>query len=284
MDEKPHPPKIATRLLNILDIFCKAECREKFPIDVDMLSYEAANIFQWDDPISEILELNVGKFEGALLKKEKSNQWVMLYNPSIESAGRILFTKAHELGHYVLHKSLQEEFRCGKEDLQSYSIDSIEAEANRFSSYLLMPIDDFRQQINMADLMQSLSLCAQRYGVSLTAAILKWLEFTEESAVFIYSRDSFMNWASSSKVAAKNGAYFRTKSNVIPIPENSLAGNSFITEEKFGEKLRASVWFEHAHEDAHLTEYKIFSEKYDHVLTLLVLPRNLEVRPPKNLD
>lgn len=284
MDEKPHPPKIATRLLNILDVFCKAECREKFPIDVDMLSYEAANIFQWDDPISDILELNVGKFEGALLKKEKSSQWVMLYNPSIESAGRILFTKAHELGHYVLHKSLQEEFRCGKEDLQSYSIDSIEAEANRFSSYLLMPIDDFRQQINMADLMQSLSLCAQRYGVSLTAAILKWLEFTEESAVFIYSRDSFMNWASSSKVAAKNGAYFRTKSNVIPIPENSLAGNSFITEEKFGEKLSASVWFEHAHKDAHLTEYKIFSEKYDHVLTLLVLPRNLEVRPPKHLD
>lgn len=284
MDEKPHPPKIATRLLNILDVFCKAECREKFPIDVDMLSYEAANIFQWDDPISEILELNVGKFEGALLKKEKSNQWVMLYNPSIESAGRILFTKAHELGHYVLHKSLQEEFRCGKEDLQSYSIDSIEAEANRFSSYLLMPIDDFRQQINMADLMQSLSLCAQRYGVSLTAAILKWLEFTEESAVFIYSRDSFMNWASSSKVAAKNGAYFRTKSNVIPIPENSLAGNSFITEEKSGEKLSASVWFEHAHKDAHLTEYKISSEKYDHVLTLLVLPRNLEVRPPKYLD
>ena len=54
--------------------------------------------------------------------------------------------------------------------------------------------------------------------------------------------------------------------------------------EKSGEKLRASVWFEHAHKDAHLTEYKIFSEKYDHVLTLLVLPRNLEVRPPKHLD
>lgn len=284
MDEKPHPPKIATRLLNILDVFCKAECREKFPIDVDMLSYEAANIFQWDDPISDILELNVGKFEGALLKKEESSQWVMLYNPSIESAGRILFTKAHELGHYVLHKSLQEGFQCGKEDLQSYSSDSIEAEANRFSSYLLMPIDDFRQQMNIADLMQSLSFCAQRYGVSLTAAILKWLEFTEESAVFIYSRDGFMNWASSSKVAARNGAYFRTKSTVIPIPENSLAGNSFITEEKSGEKLRASVWFEHAHKDAHLTEYKIFSEKYDHVLTLLVLPRNLEVRPPKHLD
>lgn len=284
MDEKPRPPKIATRLLNILDVFCKAECREKFPIDVDMLSYEAANIFQWDDPISDILELNVGKFEGALLKKEESNQWVMLYNPSIESAGRILFTKAHELGHYVLHKSVQDGFKCGKEDLQSYNSDSIEAEANRFSSYLLMPIDDFRQQINMADLMQSLSFCAQRYGVSLTAAILKWLEFTEESAVFIYSRDGFMNWASSSKVAARNGAYFRTKSTVIPIPENSLAGNSFIIEEKSGEKLRASVWFEHAHKDAHLTEYKIFSEKYDHVLTLLVLPRNLEVRPPKHLD
>ncbi|MEW7195542.1 ImmA/IrrE family metallo-endopeptidase [Acinetobacter baumannii] len=284
MDEKPHPPKIATRLLNILDVFCKAECREKFPIDVDMLSYEAANIFQWDDPISDILEISVGKFEGALLKKENSNQWVMLYNPSIESAGRILFTKAHELGHYVLHKSLQDGFECGNEDLQSYNSDSIEAEANRFSSYLLMPIDDFRQQINMADLMRSLSFCAQRYGVSLTAAILKWLEFTEESAVLINSRDGFMNWASASKTAAKNGAYFRTKSIITPIPESSIAGNSFIVEEKVGEKLRANIWFEHAHKEAYLTEYKISSEKYDHVLTLLLLPRSLEVRPPKYLD
>ncbi|MEN8383493.1 ImmA/IrrE family metallo-endopeptidase, partial [Acinetobacter radioresistens] len=187
MGEKLHPPKAATRLLNILDTFCQIQALEKFPVDVDMLAYETANIFKWNDPISDIKEVSIGSFEGALLKKD-SGQWAILYNPSIESAGRILFTKAHELGHYVLHKTLQNEFQCGIEDFKSYSNDSIETEANKFSSYLLMPIGDFRQQIDLNDLFQSLSHCAQRYGVSLTAAVLKWLEFTDESAVFIHSR------------------------------------------------------------------------------------------------
>lgn len=281
MDKKLHPPKAATRLLNILDTFCKVQAMEKFPVNVDMLAYETANIFKWNDPISDILELNVGKFEGALMKKD-SNQWAILYNPTIESKGRILFTKAHELGHYVLHKTLQDEFQCGTEDFKSYNNDSIEAEANKFSSYLLMPINDFRQQIDLTDLIQSLSSCTQRYGVSFTAAILKWLEFTDESAVFINSRDGFMNWAVASKTAAKNGAYFRTKTIITPIPENSLAGNSSIIEEKSGNRIKANLWFEYADREAYLTEYKISSEKYDHVLTLLVLPQSLKVRPQKN--
>lgn len=277
MDEKLHPPKAANRLHNIFNIFCQAQCLERFPIDVDMLAYEAANIFKWNDPITKIIEVPVGKFEGALFKHDL-NEWSVLYNPRIESAGRILFTKAHELGHYVLHKSLQDTFQCGTEDLQSYRKDSIESEANKFSSYLLMPIDDFRTQIDPTDLIQSFSLCALRYGVSLTAAILKWIEFTEESAILIVSRDSFMSWASASTTAAKNGAYFRTKSNVIPMPDGSLAENSLITEEKNGVKIKANIWFPYADKEESLIEYKIFSEKYDQVLTLIVLPRHLDVR------
>jgi hypothetical protein len=93
MDEKLHPPKAATRLLNILDTFCQIQALEKFPVNVDMLAYETANIFKWNDPINDIKEVNIGSFEGALLKKD-SGQWTILYNPSIDSAGRILFTKA----------------------------------------------------------------------------------------------------------------------------------------------------------------------------------------------
>lgn len=283
MDEKLHPPKAATRLLNILDTFCQIQALEKFPVNVDMLAYETANIFKWNDPISDIREVSIGSFEGALLKKD-SGQWAILYNPSIESAGRILFTKAHELGHYVLHKTLQNAFQCGTEDFKSYSNDSIETEANKFSSYLLMPIGDFRQQIDLNDLFQSLSLCALRYGVSLTASILKWLEFTDESAILINSRDDFMCWAVASQTARKNGAYFKTKTMIIEIPDLSLAGNNSIIDEKVGVKVKANIWFEYADKEAHLTEYKISSEKYDNVLTLLVLPRSLEVHPPKFED
>ncbi|MDC4880068.1 ImmA/IrrE family metallo-endopeptidase [Acinetobacter baumannii] len=276
MDDKLSPPKAANRLLKIIDVFFQAQSLDKFPINVDMLAYEAANIFKWNDPITEIKEVPIKRFDGALFKKN-IHQWTILYNPTVESSGRILFTKAHELGHYILHRTIQDEFLCGTEDLQTYDIASIETEANKFSSYLLMPIDDFRRQIDQTQLIQSLSLCALRYGVSLTAAILKWLEFTEESVILINSRDGFMNWAVSSRSAKNNGAFFKTKKNIIEIPEQSLASNSLVPEEKNGEKVQANIWFPYAHKDASVIEYKITSERFDHILTLILLPRNLKV-------
>lgn len=280
MDEKLHPPKAANRLHKIFDVFCQVQCLEKFPINVDMLAYEAANIFKWDDPIVNILELNVGKFDGALLKNDAS-QWFILYNPAVESAGRILFTKAHELGHYLLHRSLQSEFQCGNDDIQLYTNNSIETEANKFAAYLLMPIDDFRTQVDTTNLIYSLSLCALRYGVSLTAAILRWLEFTDENVILVVSRDEFMQWAFSSNSAFKNGAFFSTKKTVTSIPDGSLAANPLVVEEKNGEKIKATIWFQYADKEAYLTEYKIISEKYDQIITLIVLPKGLNVWKPR---
>jgi len=87
-----------------------------------------------------------------------------------------------------------------------------------------------------------------------------------------------------SQTARKNGAYFKTKTMIIEIPDSSLAGNNSIIDEKVGGKVKANIWFEYADKEAYLTEYKISSEKYDSVLTLLVLPRILEVHPPKSED
>ena len=61
-----------------------------------------------------------------------------------------------------------------------------------------MPLNDFRNQISGEVSLDSLGHCADRYGVSLTAAILKWLSYTDEKAVVVMSRDGFMNWASAS--------------------------------------------------------------------------------------
>ena len=63
-----------------------------------------------------------------------------------------------------------------------------------------------------------------------------------------------------------------------------MAGNNSIIDGKLGEKVNANIWFEYADKEAYLTEYKVSSEKYDNVLTLLVLPRSLEVRRTKFED
>ncbi len=73
MDDKLSPPKAANRLLKIIDVFFQAQSLDKFPINVDMLAYEAANIFKWNDPITEIKEVSIKRFDGALFKKISIN-------------------------------------------------------------------------------------------------------------------------------------------------------------------------------------------------------------------
>ncbi len=116
--------------------------------------------------------------------------------------------------------------------------------------------------------------------MSLTAAILKWLQYTDEKAVLVISNDGFINWAWSSEPAAKAGAFFRTRNNVIPVPEEAFASNPKIKNDRQGMQIPASVWFTHARADTPLREMKIHAEQYGVVLSLLHLPRSADVWPP----
>jgi hypothetical protein len=82
-----------------------------------------------------------------------------------------------------------------------------------FASYLLMPLPDYRQQVWRAVDLDVMRHCADRYGVSVTAAILKWLSYTEEKAIVVMSIDGYMKWSWSSTPAFKSGAFFRTRTS-----------------------------------------------------------------------
>jgi len=282
-DEKLTPPKAANRLIRVADTFYEAHGGDKFPVDVDQLALGAAEIFHWTDPITKIEKANIPNFEGALSSNDDRTKWIIAYNDSILSQGRIRFTKAHELGHYILHRHQREEFFCNKDDMLNWSDDeNIEAQADLFASYLLMPLNDFRQQIDGEINLGSLGHCADRYGVSLTAAILKWLSYTSVKAILIMSNDGFMNWASSSNSAVKSGGFFKTRSNTIPIPRNSLAANDEIKLDRIGQKIPTKVWFPHADLDTHILEMKIYSNQYDCTLSLLILPKYDDFWSPRS--
>jgi len=54
-------------------------------------------------------------------------------------------TKAHELGHYLLHRTVQTEFRCTEGNMLHWSGDAnVEMQADEFASHLLMPLTHFR--------------------------------------------------------------------------------------------------------------------------------------------
>jgi hypothetical protein len=252
---------------------------DRFPVNVDELSKGYAAQFGQNDPIATVVGADLPGFEGALYRVEKSgkHEWAMIYNSAIEIPGRIRFTLAHELGHYILHRKKRDEFQCSESDMLHWESEEKrqEAEADVFASYLLMPIDDFQRTIGTDTVdLDVLDHCAKRYGVSLTAAILKWLEFTSQRAVLVMSREGYMLWARSSQSALRSGAFFRTKNAVVPIPPSSLAASTeFATPEKQGIELAARTWFSKEPAEMSLREMRIISDRYEQTMTLLILPK-----------
>ena len=246
-----------------------------FPVDVRQIALEYTKQRFRADPIAKIAEAEVETFEGALYLRPQKNCWYILYNPRIESSGRINFTIAHELGHYLLHRSLAQSFECNQRDLIDYGgKDSLkrEEEANIFASYLLMPLNDFREQVGHEPAtLDLLSYCADRYQVSLTAAALKWLEFTDERAVLVVARDEFILWARSSKSALRSGVFFRKGA---PLPAGSLALAQFQGQTNLRDAvLSEGVWV--ANEA--VREMAISSDRYDLTISLLTLGRTSTV-------
>lgn len=144
----------------------------------------------------------------------------------------------------------------------------VEQQANEFAVGLLMPLDDFRKQIDAKakPSLDDISACASRYDVSLIAATLRWLQYTERRSLLVVSRDGYILWARSSERALKTGAYFKTAGRPpIPIPALSLAACPDPTNRGFIEH-DAGVWFAEPCE-----EIALVSDQYDFAISLLHL-------------
>lgn len=246
---------------------------EHFPISIPVLAREYSSQRYPDDPISVVIGDNLPGFDGALVKAPEGRKgWGIFYNGAIKSEGRINFTLAHEFGHYLVHRTLYPDgFRCGEQDVVRWDSEygQIEHQANVFAANILMPLDDYRRQIK-ADARVDLDMiaqCAERYRVSLIAAVLRWLSYTTRRAVLVVSRDGYILWARSSGEALKTGAFFRTSRGPIEIPALSLAARQDgLVDERAGVLLPPGVWF-----PEEVREMTIFSEQYDFAISLLSL-------------
>jgi hypothetical protein len=212
-------------------------------------------------------------FDGALMKARGGKPgWGIVYNNAFKSKGRINFTLAHELGHYLLHRKAHPGgFHCGSNDVVRWDSEygQIEHQANVFAANILMPLDDYRRQIpqhQRVDL-EMISACAERYRVSLIAAALRWLGYTTRRAILVCSRDGYILWAKPSETALKSGIFFRTSKGPIEIPGQSHAARpDLVVDGRTGVAHPGGVWFREP-----VQEMTVFSEQYDFVISLVTL-------------
>jgi hypothetical protein len=264
------PERWAYEITHVLNAAFGAE---RFPIDIAMVAkgYSAQRFP--DDPIIIVAGDNLPKFDGALFRSPAGRKgWGIIYNNRISSQGRINFTLAHEFGHYLLHRLAHPEgFHCGQQDVVRWdaAYRQVEHEANVFAANFLMPLDNFRRQIAPAakvDL-DMITYCADRYRVSLIAAVLRWLSYTDKRAVLVVSRDGFILWARSSTAALKTNAYFKTSAGPIEIPAASLpARQDLLVDGRASIDHDRGVWFREP-----VREMTVFAEQYDFAISLLML-------------
>ncbi|MBL28269.1 MAG: hypothetical protein CMM50_12065 [Rhodospirillaceae bacterium] len=272
--DRPRPLKEAARITQMLDQVFGTDRFNREPVDVAALAVEYSRRVAPESPIHEVVERNLPGCVGALVYSDvQPRQWAIMYHQE-QSPGRRAFTIGHEFGHYVLHRPLIEQgvgfdggIYCDEDSVIRRGGAGIEKEADEFAAALLMPLHDFRRRLPAKDRpdFDLLSRLATRYGVSLTAVILRWLEYTETRAIMVVSNEGFAHWAKPSQAALRSGRYIRTKDVVYELPAQSAAARAdYSNEARQGIAQPANVWFPES-----VLEMCLRSDRYDQEIILL---------------
>lgn len=268
------PLEEAARITQMLDLVLGSDRFDRAPVDVISLALEYSRQIAPNSPIHEVVERNIPGCVGALVYGEaRPRQWAIMYHAG-QSDGRRSFTVGHEFAHYLLHRQLIEQdegleggIYCDENSVDRRGGAGIEQEADEFTAALLMPLHDFRRQQPAQKRVDfdKLSRLATRYGVSLTAAILRWLEYTETRAMMVVSNEGFAHWAKSSRPALNSGKFIRTKSAVYELPSQAFAARRDYSDSALiGFTQQADVWF-----DEPVHEMCFRSDRYDQEITVL---------------
>ncbi|TFZ57131.1 ImmA/IrrE family metallo-endopeptidase [Methylorubrum sp. Q1] len=262
------PLRRANQLTQLLDL---TKGLDRYPVDVEQLAREYSRATAADDPIQDIVTEPLKGFEGALVPlRADPGGWLIVSNV-LATPGRRRFTVAHEFAHWVLHRHLlpPEGIYCSEEDVSRRNGEDIEKEADTFAAALLMPLHDLRRQIDprAKPTLADLGALADRYGVSLMAATLRWLEITERRSLMVVSTEGYALWARSSDPAFKSGRFIRTSGPPHEIPAAAGAMRPDLSSEcRAGITHPPGVWF-----DEEVEEFTVHAITFEKVITVLHL-------------
>lgn len=249
----------------------------RFPIDVDGMAKNCHSTYDRDDPITEIHGAPWKDVDGFLRRNpDNPKEWWITYSTNV-TPERQRFTKAHELGHYIIHSQRQDEFRCGRDAIveKDTGETNIEAQANQFASYLLMPATHVRPRIEKTLVtLDLISELAGFYGVSFEAMCIRFVEITAERAVLVYWDNGMMlRWSRSGSAKLQRLWIETPKTGPLEPTPGTVAADTSVRQCPEGQIVPANLWFKNAPEGEMLREMKHTSDTYERVLSLLIVPK-----------
>jgi Zn-dependent peptidase ImmA (M78 family) len=177
--------------------------------------------------------------EGTLVKSKHDNSWTILLNQDVRNRGRMRFTFAHELGHFMCHRHLKDEFSDTAASVRDY-IDVLESEANTFASWLLMPANLVRNEFEALPWStETLLAMRNRFDSSLQACAIRLIDLSTRPRAFIVSRDGMILWSTKGRTAPFLTAY--RSGDELPV-ESDAAKCFNLKSTNFLPKIRNFSW------------------------------------------
>lgn len=197
--------------------------------------------------------------EGRILMKRDTG--IISVNNGITHSGKRNFVIAHEIGHFLLHRSMNSLFSDTQKTLSDWHINGPhEKQANEFASELLMPTDLYKARVKSRKLNLSLIEEVSAYfGVSLTAAFIRYVSLGEFPLMVVYMEDGVIKW----KHCSTDFPFQFLRLN-SPVPTWTVAGDFFNKGaiEPKPELVDAIEWFAEDFQIKYRKDWKLWEQCY----------------------
>ncbi len=214
----------------------------------------------WDIEDPSEIDLDEIAVEQGLIIVEKSikgsvarlvthgNRGLIIVRHDIREEGRKRFAAAHELGHFVLHRSKTPVRICADEEfLVWYSQSDTESESNEFAAELLMPEGMFKKRAaSTVPSFSHIERLSENFRTTLTATSIRYVELSNNPCALVAAHDGIIKWfcvsesfqyrliSVGSKLHPWSCANDFFKDGKIPDRSESVSGEAWLENQKLG--------------------------------------------------
>lgn len=218
-----------------------------------------------------VREVDLEGCDGRLVCRDRCG--IVSVNKNIREIGRRRWTIAHEIGHYLLHKSkIPFDVYSEKSFLSNCSaLAQEEREANCFAAELLLPSGLMQPWLDIPPSFKSIEAIAKEFQTTLTGAAMRLVELTNYQSALVYSQDQKVRWN-------RTAACFKPK--ITPRVLDTSYAFDLHEEKKYavtGGRVFAGTWFtdQNLNSNAQITEESVYYPSYNSVLSLLYADKDV---------